>query len=215
MRKRAVNAKFINNSRGMISAEFIFALTLCAGVCMVFFALTFTLSMAEVAQYITYSTARAHAAGHIDADRQNLMGLDKYQELLNRPVLRDLFANKNGKSWFSLSAKPTIKSGIDGAEFTDEYSIPTGEVPLTGARVEFKPALLNMRIAFIGSTAEDPDAGFQAYLTSFMIREPSQVECQTQIKARGQAILNLSKSYTLLGGSSAASKYIPMEDNGC
>lgn len=214
MVKTQQTGKFIKNSRGMISADFIFSLTLCAGLCLVLFALTFTLSMSEVAQYIAFSTARAHAAAHTTPDKQMQMGLDKFNELLSKPVLKDLFAGADGNSWFVLGPKPIIRNGLDGSNFSNEYPVSTNEVPLTGVRIQFKPKLLNMKIAFLGSTSENPDEGFSAYVTSFIFREPTQDECWTQVKARNTAILSLSSSYSTIGASTT-NKYIPMEDNGC
>ncbi|HWU42236.1 MAG TPA: hypothetical protein VN132_02320 [Bdellovibrio sp.] len=206
-----MSGKFINNSRGMMAADFIFSLTLCVGLCIVLFALTFTLSMSEVGQYIAFSTARAHAAAHVDPDQQMAQGMAKYKELLKNPVLKEVFANPNG-GWFTLG-QPTIKNGLNGSEFT-EYKVDLKEIPLTGVRLTFQPKLLNMKIAFLGSTAEDSEAGYQANLTAFIFREPSQAECMDQVKARNSAILNLSTRYQTLGLATSA-KYIPLEDNGC
>ncbi|QDK36200.1 hypothetical protein [Bdellovibrio sp. NC01] len=210
----------------MISADFIFSLTLCAGLCIVLFSLTFTLSMAEVGQYIAFSASRAHAAAHVDPAMQAKMGTDKFNELLSKPVLQDLFAKKGGGSWFLLGAetdgsapKIDIKGGYNGEDFSNIYSIPkaaveAATVPITGVRVAFVPRILNLKIAFLGTTASDSDSGFKSYLTAFMIREPSQQECLVQMKARNEAILNLSSRYKTLG-SSGNSKYVPLEDNGC
>lgn len=214
--------KIIGNSRGIISVDFIFALTLCAGLCVVLFSLTFTLAMAEVGQYITFSTARAASSAHENPEKQALMGKDKFNELLNRPVLKDLFAKSEG-SWFLLGTtqsgsapKADIRGGFEGSDFSNEYSsVNSDEIPLTGARVAFVPKVLNLKIAFLGSTSSDSEAGFSANLTAFMIREPSQAECWAQIKQRNDAILSLSNTkYRVLGAATSA-KYIPMEDNGC
>ncbi|WP_277576311.1 hypothetical protein [Bdellovibrio svalbardensis] len=222
MKEQGQGRKIIGNSRGIISVDFIFALTLCAGLCIVLFSLTFTLAMAEVGQYITFSTARAASAAHENPEKQALVGKDKFNELINRPVLKDLFAKPDG-SWFLLGTtqpgsapKADIRGGFEGSDFSNEYSsVNSEEIPLTGARIVFVPRLLNIKIAFLGSTSSDSDTGFSANLTAFMIREPTQAECWAQIKQRNDAILSLSNTtYKAMGGATS-SKYIPMEDNGC
>jgi hypothetical protein len=207
--------KFIRNTSGMISADFIFSLTLCAGLCIVFFSLTFTLSMSEVAQYIAFSVARAHAAGHIDPDKQNQMGMDKYKEILSYTAFKNFITTGSGGSWFVLE-RPVIKSGKDGSDFSSEYPINLAPhaPPFSGVKILFKPTILNKKIPFLGSTSENPDEGFSAYLTSFIFREPSQVECLDQVKERNTSILGLSNRYSELGRATS-DKYIPLEDNGC
>lgn len=212
----------IENSRGMISADFIFSLTLCIGVSIVLFSLCFTFSMAEVGQYITFSTARAQAAAHIDPGQQTIMGTNKFKELLANPVLKGLFAKGDG-SWFLLgTSKPgvaptaDIRGGFDGADFSADYnSDHPDEFPMTGVRVDFVPRLLNLKIPFLGSTSSDPQTGFSAKLTTLMIREPSSQECMDQVRQRNDAILNISgATYKLMQPASGVT-YIPMEDNGC
>lgn len=207
--------KPLQNSRGFLTAEFIFSLVLCAGMCIVLFSLNFTMSMAEVAQYIAFSTARAHAAGHVDQDKQEQLAKDKYKELLNNAALKPLFNNPDG-GWFKFSAEPEIRGGGQRNSF-DEYGTNTtpDRVPQVGVRFDFQPRLLNLKIPFLGSTAEDPDAGFSAKISGLLIREPTSKECfDLQVKRRYEAILSLDDRYKKLG-SSGVNKYVPMEDNGC
>ncbi|WP_347357847.1 hypothetical protein [Bdellovibrio sp.] len=205
-------AKTLRNERGMISAEFIFAIVISVGLCIVFFALNFTLSMAEVAQYIAFSASRAHAAAHVDQTKQEQMGKEKYLALINNPVLKPLF-NKPDGGWFQLSPQLEIRGGGTGNNFADEYKGEEGRVPQVGVRFDFKPKLLSLKVAFLGSTSED-DSGFSAKVTGFLIREPSRQECwEGQIKKRYSALLDLDPRYKELGNNTG--DYIPMEDNGC
>lgn len=216
------NLAFLNqvkNSRGFVSADFIFSLVLAAGLSVVLFSLNFTLSMAEVTQYIVYSTARAHSAGHVDQDKQEQMGKDKYQELLANNELKSIFS-AGTETWFQLSATPDIRGGGPNQKSFDDVYPAFNEdsnqrIPQVGARITFKPKLLNMRIAFLGSTAEDPDAGFSTNISALLIREPTQKECfELQVKPRYSAFLDLDSRYKELGGA-GQNKYIPLEDNGC
>lgn len=208
-------AKPMQNSRGMISAEFIFALVLCVGLCIVLFSLNFTLSMAEVAQYIAFSSARAHAAGHVDQDKQEQLAKDKFNELINNPVLKPLF-NKADGGWFKLTDFEVRGAGPSGRDFSSDYPITEDRVPQVGVRFNFVPKLLNLKIAFLGSTSEDPSGNsFSAKVTGFLIREPTQKECwELQVKERYKAIMNLDARFKVLGAS-GINKYTPLEDNGC
>ncbi|MNJ93519.1 hypothetical protein D3C87_112010 [compost metagenome] len=211
-------SKPIMNSRGMISAEFIFSLVLAAGLCVVLFALTFTLSMAEVAQYIAFSSSRAHSAAHVDQDMQRKMGEDKFKELINNPVLKPLFNNADG-GWFQLT-NFEIRGGGQEGNFNDEYKIGSvaNRMVYVGVRFDFVAKLLDMKIAFLGSTSDDPGGeGFKAKVTGFLLREPTQKECwDGQILGRYKAILALDSRYRTLGSrGEGVYARAPSEDNGC
>ena len=214
---RALNnfSKPIRNSRGFLTAEFLFSLILCAGLCMVLFALNFSLSMAEVAQYIAFSTARAHAAAQYDQATQTQKGKDKFAQLINLPALKPLFNNPNG-GWFKLSGLDIRGGGNSGSDFGDEYTYVENRVPQVGVRINFTASVLNMKVPFLGSTSSDANGeGFTAKVTGLLIREPTQEECmELQVKARYSAILNLDPRYKVLGGRGEGD-YFPMEDNGC
>nr|WP_295901594.1 hypothetical protein [uncultured Bdellovibrio sp.] len=206
----------LRNSRGFLTAEFIFSIVLAAGMCIVLFSLKYTLSIAEVAQYIAFSTARAHAAAHVDQDKQEQLAKDKYKELLNNPVLKPLFNNPDG-GWFKLSAEPEIRGGGQkGNSFEDYGSSSTPDrVPQVGVRFDFQPRILNLKVPFLGATTEDPDAGFSARISGLLIREPTATECMDlQVRRRYDAIIQLDSRYGILGAS-GKNKYVPLEDNGC
>lgn len=207
-------SKPILDSRGMMSADFLFALVLCVGLTTVLFALNFTLSMAEVAQYIAFSSARAHAAGHINQQAQEDLAKIKYNALTNHPVLRNLLGS-NGNGWFQLSSFEVRGAGPSGNVF-DDYPADQDRVPQVGVRFQFSSKLLAIKIPFLGSTSEDDQgAGFSTKVTGLLIREPTQEECwNLQVKRRYDAIINLDPRFGTLGNS-GKSKYIPMEDNGC
>lgn len=207
-------SKPIRNSRGLMSTEFIFALTLSVGLCIVLFSLNFTLSMAEVAQYIAFSAARAHAAGHIKIENQEEAARIKFNTLINHPVLKPLFNNPDG-GWFVLNELEVRSGGTTGSDFNDSY--PNAEErPQVGVRFNFTPKVLNLKIAFLGSTSEDADGNaFSAKLTGLLIREPTFDECwNLQVKNRYDAIIELDPRYKVLGNN-RKNQYVPMEDNGC
>ncbi len=213
--KRLTNAiKPIRNSRGIISTEFVFAITLCVGLCIVLFALNFTLAMAEVAQYIAFSSARAHAAGHFKIENQQDAAKAKFNSLINNPVLKPLFNNPDG-GWFALNELDVRSGGPDGSDFSEFYPGEDDRAQV-GVRFSFSPKILNLKIAFLGSTSEDTDGNsFSAKLSGLLTREPTYEECwNLQVKNRYEAILNLDERYKVLGAA-RKNQYIPTEDNGC
>ncbi|MGZ3774196.1 MAG: hypothetical protein ACXVCY_11670 [Pseudobdellovibrionaceae bacterium] len=213
MRHLKVLLKPVKNSRGLISAEFIFSLAICVGMIIILFSLNFSLSMAEVAQYIAFSAARAHAAGHLDQDQQEKMAKDKFNEFLTNSVLQPLFNNPDN-GWFKLTGLDIRGGGATGKSFQNDYPSQKDRAPQVGVRFNFSPQLLNLKIAFLGSTTDDNTSnGFSAKVTGFLIREPTQKECWEQIKIRYSTILNLDPRYKRIPPD--VTKYNPMEDNGC
>ncbi len=56
-------------SAGFITIDFIFALITVFGLSTLLFALTFTLSVVEIVQYITFSSARSFYAAHLNKEK--------------------------------------------------------------------------------------------------------------------------------------------------
>ncbi|MGZ3742963.1 MAG: hypothetical protein ACXVBQ_03810 [Pseudobdellovibrionaceae bacterium] len=204
----------LQSEKGFLSADFLFSIIISAGLCVVFFSLTFTLSMVEVGQYIAYSVSRAHAASDKTQDDQEKAAKTKFAVLQKNEVLKPLFSN----GWFEISNLEIRGAGSTGKDFSDRYpkqSSSVRGVPQVGIRLSFEAKLLNIKIPMLGPT--DPEGkGFKAFLTGLMIREPSEKECRDQIKNdRYKAILNLDKRFSKIAGAASEQDYVPMEDNGC
>jgi hypothetical protein len=207
-------ANALRNSKGFLSADFLFSIVIASCLCAVFFSLSFTLSMVEIGQYIAFSVSRAHAAAHKTQEDQEKAAKDKFASLQKNKVLAPLFSN----GWFEIGALDIRGGGPSGKDFGDRYPKPgdgTRGVPQTGIRLNFEAKLLDLKVPLLGPT--DPDGnGFKAFLTGLMIREPSSKECRDQIKTqRYKAILNLDKRFEGIAGVGSQKDYIPMEDNGC
>lgn len=215
MKRSRPTGHLIANERGIIFADFIFALVIAAGASIVLFALTFTFSMVEVAQYVVFSASRAYAAGGLDNDAQKQRGQDKFNELIKNAELAPLLAGQG--HWFALTGLE-LKGGKDADGTFEDYAGYEDRVPFVGARANFEAKLLNLNIPLLGKTDAEGN-GFNAKITAFLIREPTQKECwDLQIKQRYTNILNLDSRYKGSGTTNAAGsagKYVPMEDNGC
>lgn len=212
--ERKTSAVILRNRGGFLAADFLFAIVIASGLCVVFFCLSFTLSMVEVGQYIAFSVSRAHMAGHKTQDDQEQAAKTKFGSLQKNKVLNPLFNN----GWFEITNLDIRGGGAGGKSFGDRYPKEKDSsrgVPQVGVRLNFEAKMLDIKIPMLGST--DPDGkGFKAFLTGLLVREPSSEECRKQVKEeRYKAILNLDPRFEKSAGRASETDYVPMEDNGC
>lgn len=204
----------MSNARGQVTVDFLFAMVLVLGFSGLLFVVTFTLSVASITQYITYSAARSYVVANLDRDTQIRRGKEKYLELINDPVFKPLYSN----GWFKIDAEAFVG---DHTTIIPEYQAATeGVNAFWGVGTNFVARVLDFRIPFFGSTAPDSDgsgAGFKTYIGSYLGREPTAEECITFTAARWQAIRNLPNSggAASFSSGSANSEYFPMTDDGC
>lgn len=200
-------SKSKSNSAGFITIDFIFALIAVFGLSTLLFALTFTLSVVEVVQYITFSSARSFYAAHLNVAKQKEMGVAKYQSLVKNKEFAPLF---RAGGWFELKGGPGIEESLSGTwnELYPEKSNPTGKSYL-GSRVELVANLMNIRIPIIGNTGDRP---FKANVSSFLSREPNEDECMAFMEQRLERLL---AKPDFAGGESIPKTYFSTPDNGC
>jgi len=198
----------LNNQSGLVTVDFLFALVLGFGMSAILFAMTFTLTVVEVAQYITFSAARAHTAANSTVSAQKDAARDKYATLISSPAFAPLFRG----GWFEISKKDEldIRSG-NGETFQNEYrSNQQNRAVFTGVRAQLTAHMLDMQLPMIGKTSDD-EGGFKTKILTILIREPNEDECQKFINDRAAKIQGLESSRF----STYTSRYFPMEDNGC
>ncbi|MCK6599037.1 MAG: hypothetical protein L6Q37_11790 [Bdellovibrionaceae bacterium] len=203
------------NQNGFLTIDFSFAILFSVGISVIFFVLAFTLSTAEIAQYIAFSIGRTYSAGHVNRESQKELANLKWNQLMNQSRMGKLF--KQG--WFELSKdNPFIRSGHQGEIFTGYTSQPEGlRLITTGVRLVFKTNLFDLKLGNLGSTNPTGET-FTAKVTGFMMRNPNQEECQNfmEVQKRHRAIIELDKRYQNYDRSPGSNeKYAPMEDNGC
>lgn len=215
----------LRDRRGFLTIDFLFAITMAAALIMIMFAFSTTLSMLEIAQYIAFSTARAHAPAHLNQEKQVQLATDRfeaYQDPNRFPALAPLL--KNG--WFTLEPKSLeirgggkATAGSGEATFNEEYGYQQNAMPMTGVRFRFEAKILKMNLPFLGRVTSEEDFG--TFITGFLIREPTTEECKKQMRpeARFKAILDQDSRFNAIysGGvpSSKKTAYFEMEDTGC
>lgn len=205
--------QILRNERGILTLDFIFALMLGMGFTMVFFALTLTLSLVEVTQYMSYAVARTSWAAHETRTLQIDIGNQKYAELRNRPVFKAIF----GRGWFRLPAQPDF--GNPNTGFNAEYDSDPADDNATfiGARLRIEARILDITIPILGSSKTDSQTGF-ANVQTFLGREVTTTECRDNFnKARWTNIRALSGAYAgpYAAGVDPAQFVKLITDNGC
>ena len=201
----------IRNERGILTLDFIFALTIGMSFTMIFFALTLTLSLVEVAQYISFSVARTALAAHEDRGAEKAHALAKYAELRARPIFATIFTNH---SWFKLSPSPDFGDPANG--FNVEYNVDPNEdnAIFWGARIQIEAKILDITIPMLGASKTRPETGI-ANVQTFLGREVSTQECREQFnRQRWNAIKALNPFYGSVPAQSTAAVSL-ISDNGC
>ena len=172
--------------KGVMTVQFLFGFILVAGFMAVFAALTLTLVVSEVVQYMTFSASRSLFLGHVSKEEQRQAAKDKYLKLRNE----DLNFFSGSSSWFVL--EPQALSNSSGLGLNTGYQLPDNSEPnlFYGVWVtKFQSKLLALDVMFLGSTAEsDPAVAFTAKLGSYLGREPTQAECDEFTKKRWRMI---------------------------
>lgn len=183
-----------------MTMDFIFALSIALGFSIVFFAISLTLSMVEVSQYITFAAARAYNGANVSEQAQRELGTAKYNELKSSPVMRAIL----GSGWFSLGE-------AEFGNFIEDYpeSNPDNDV-FVGARIPFQAKILDLQIPFLGRTVENESVTGRATLNAYLMREVTTTECQEFNRARFNQLKSLDTHYQGISGTEAL-----ITDNGC
>jgi hypothetical protein len=205
----------LNNSKGFLTIEFTVALLIAVAFSIMFFVMTFTLSTAFVAQYIAFAVGRIYSGGHVSVAAQETLAKEKFNRMLATPGMGKLF--KQG--WFTLTLDAQGFRSGEGGQIFNEYgaSMDGTRLPATGVRLVYVTKLFNLKLGPMGSTNPD-DVTTSAKVTGFMLRNPTQDECQKYmgVQVRHRALIEIDdrfKNYDPSAGSNP--KYFPMEDNGC
>lgn len=209
--------KDLVNQQGALAVDFIFAFTLIFGFTLVLFSFALTLTAVEMTQYLTFTSARAYFAGHIDQSKQSEMASKKYDALL----ATEGYSFLNKSSWFEIGNR--YIGNLEGHPEPDMKGyLPSAGNPnrFEGVVVSFIARILSMSSPLFGSSEPSGDGTGNTFVTriaSYLGREPTTFECKKFIEERWKHIRQLSVS----GGNASYSTgtnnnaYYPMMDNGC
>ncbi len=202
--------KKVPGTAGQLTLEFMLGLILIVAVSTLLGVLTFTLTLTEALQYVTFSGARAYFAADADPDIQAAVGNKKAQTLLTTlPFL----GSAQQAGWIKVP-KQTATSG----NYTQSYAQPLGVDPthnqfVGGFQLKFTVPMLNVQIPFLSSAITPPEGSqdFGATLSSFLTREPAFSECQNYMDNAFDTLKSLGGYSSLQGITNA----VVMFDNGC
>lgn len=208
----------IKSERGVLAIDFIFALTLGMGFAVVFLIFSMSLSLVEVAQYISFSSARAFMAAHETPSEQMERGRAKFNQLRSRPVFRSMFR----PNWFQLESIQFGDSSGAAATgvfrgFNQEFQADPLAQVFVGVRIPSRIRLLSFNWFGFGATASSPETG-RANIQTFLGREVSTTECREIFnQQRFQRILSHPESthFSQVTQANAAPSVALITDNGC
>jgi hypothetical protein len=204
----------MKNQSGFITMDFLFAFVLVMAFSALLFALTLTLTVAEVTQYITYAAARNYVAAHQSEIQQNAQATQKFNNLVGNSVFKPLYSN----NWFIIDKAPNV--GHLSTTLFPAYQQPGPGDPdlFWGVGVNFTAKILDFQVPFYGSTAPDSNqgSGFKTFIASYLSREPTFDECYNFMQQRWNQIRTL----TVSGGApystdTTDNSAFPITDNGC
>tara|TARA_B100001248_G_scaffold262582_2_gene259653 strand:+ start:5981 stop:6580 length:600 start_codon:yes stop_codon:yes gene_type:complete len=196
--------KPLKNTSGSLTIDFLFATVLVSGFTGILFALSFTLTIVEITQYITFASARNYVAAHIDENRQKQEAQAKFEHLTQNTFWARFYKNDG---WFKIDYAGT-------GDFREEYTTnqPNGNDRFWGTKVELEAKMLDFNIPFFASTNTE-DEKFLLNLNSFLGRQPTQMECNDFVASRLEKILALDTKYGTQIDS--GENYARIYDNGC
>lgn len=193
----------LQNQKGLLTLDFLFAIIMMFAFTAILFAFSITFTAVEIAQYATYAASRAYFAANKNSDDQEAAGKKKFNDLVvaERAPLGTFF--KNG--WFTLNP-------VELKDFNSEYSsdVDNDSDTFVGARTTMVAKILQMRFPLLGSTTEDD---LSAVINSFLMREPTEEECQDFVAERYTRIITLDPRFS--SASLPTDAYVQIMDDGC
>jgi hypothetical protein len=198
----------IQNQNGLMTLDFMFSFILIGAFSAVLFAVSITLSVTEIAQYIVFASARNYYAGHLALTDQQKEGQAKYAALLQNSSFKPLFSG----NWFTLSK--TVDLSDHNADYPQPYDEDTDT--FVGAQAIFTAPVLKFSVPFLGSTSTN-DQTFSTKISAWLMREPTSQECTAFNANRWNLIQALQSKYgqTATSSQNSALVYATVTDNGC
>ena len=163
--------KISADEQGVLMIDFIFAFMLLIGFSVILFSISFTLTVTEVLQYVTFSSARVYAVADESETTSIGEAQRKFEQLYNSDVVRPLFRNQ----WFEL-----IDSGPEIGKPRESLADNPLRDSFYGVRLAFVAKILDKNIPLIGSTNKSLEGGsYETIVSSFLGKEPSLEDCRS------------------------------------
>lgn len=205
MTKPLPRQSILRNQKGILTLDFLFAIIMMFSFTAILFAFSITFTAVEIAQYATFAASRAYFAANKTSNEQEEAGKQKFTALISaeKAPLGTFF--KNG--WFTLSP-------VELKDFNDEYASDTDNDTDTfvGARTTMVAKILKMRFPLLGTTTDDD---LSAQINSFLMREPTEEECQQFVRDRLTKIKNIDPDGRFNNSYVQDGAYVQIMDDGC
>lgn len=191
---------------GILTLDFVFSVAVMFSISMVFALMALTLMMSSVAQYITFTTNRAHIAGHVGFINQFEAADAKFNNIVGK--LSPLF-KVSDKGWF----KVEMSGGPIGPA---DFDPPNARQKKYGFVVRYTSNIIkNAKLPIIGNPSDGSSTSNfgSANLNAYMYREPTSEECLQFNANRWKKIL--SRFPNLSGLTDDSTPHGASADNGC
>jgi len=143
-----VNKNILNNSDGFLTADYIFAVVLAGGFMIILFSLSMTLTVVDVVQYMTFSSARVYTASNVDESTSRENAEIKFGQLRAHPSISPLFERAK---WFEFT-------GANFGDLRNNFTVTDPNRNLFyGVSVGLKAEMLDFKVPFFGSTNNRDD----------------------------------------------------------
>ena len=152
--------------KGTLTVEFLFSFTALVLLSLYFFYVAFSLSLMEVAQYVTYAAAREYTLGQEENEGNEVNAKEKYRKLAEEKFFKSAMS-----AWIKISPSDSI-------EFPDNEGNE-------GVKTKFTSCIMALNIPFLGDTITDTSSNcnggpaFTTNISSYLgPPAPSQKNCE-------------------------------------
>ena len=213
MKVKSYKNFFYLSCRGSLTVQFLLGFILILSFVLLFSAMTLTLTVSEITQYITYASSRTLFLGDGTKNIQQQNAREKYSYLVENQHLSKFFTGSN--KLFEIEETGGDLMPGTGLGLNPQFS-PSLEVPYLfyGVWTKFIPKILEVDTLW-GSTEEEA-AFFETVIGSYLGREPTKLECEEFIKKRWEFIATKQGSMIPSPVVDPSSSYTEdFGDNGC
>ncbi len=161
------------SQRGSLTVQFLFGFVLVSGFVAIFSAVSLTLAVSEITQYITYASSRQLFLAHGDREAQMKEAREKYESLRQNQSLKNFFS----AGWFVIRDEISQENGLG---LNRSFQVSSNRPNLFfGVWTNFEAKLLDIDIPLWGGTTEEGDlTKFSSVVGSYLGRESTMWECK-------------------------------------